>query len=173
MLLLFALLVVSLLARLPQAALLKAYISARPDGLVRAMPNLRRMAIGLEEGRTYKKSKFVIENLGVCLLDAERQRLLLEGCQYRYVIYARDVASVEPVAAYALSGARMNCRIAGHELDVVLTTVGQGPLASLVQAFVPSEGAKSLASVLNRTLFGQETPSYRQSLPPPLPTTGA
>ena len=169
MLLLFILLVASLLVRMPQAALLKAYVSFRPEGFLRAFPNLPRKAIGLEEGRTYKKSKFVIEDSGVCLLDAERQRLLLEGCQYRYVICAKDVASVEPVAAYALSGARLNCRVAGHQLDFVLTTAGQGPIASLIHAFVPSEGAKGLASELNRTLFNTDTTSFRQALPPPLP----
>jgi hypothetical protein len=173
MLLLFVLLVASLLARMPQAAILKAYVSSRPDGFSRAFPILPAKPIGLEEGRTYKKSKFVIEDSGVCLLDPERQRLLLEGCQYRYVIRAKDVASVEPVAGYALSGARINCRVAGHQLDFVLTTAGQGPLASLLHAFVPSEGAKGLASELNRTLFGQETPSYQQALPPPLPMAGA
>src|SRR4051794_18867560 len=55
MLLLFILLMASLLARMPQAALLKAYLSSRPEGFLRAFPILPRKAIGLEEGRTYKK----------------------------------------------------------------------------------------------------------------------
>jgi hypothetical protein len=172
MLLLFLLLILSLVTRMPQARILRAYLASRPDSLLRAFGMLPRKALGLEEGRTYKKTKFVIEDTGVCLFDAERRRLLFEGCQYRYVLYAKDILSVEPVAAYALSGARLNCRMSGHYLDFVLTVAGQGPLASLIQAFVPSEGAKGLASELNRTLFGQDTPSYHQtSLPPPLPTS--
>ena len=162
-------LAVMLLLRLPAARILRAYLSSRPDSLLQAFENLPRRAVGLEDVKTYKKSKLVIEDSGVCLLDSERRRLLLEGCQYRYVLYAKDVVSVEPVSMYALSGARVNCRMGGPCLEFVLTAAGHGPLASLIQAFVPSEGAKGLATVLNRTLFGAETASYRQTaLPPPL-----
>ena len=164
-------LAVMLLLRLPAARILRAYLSSRPDSLLRAFENLPGQAVGLEDAKTYKKSKLVIEDSGVCLLDSERRRLLLEGCQYRYVLYGKDVVSVEPVSMYALSGARVNCRMGGHYLEFVLTAAGHGPLASLIQAFVPSEGAKGLATVLNRTLFGAETASYRQTaLPPPLPS---
>jgi len=106
----------------------------------------------------------------VCFLDAQRQRVLIEGCSFRHVIYAKDVFSVEPISGYALSGARLICRMAGHQIDMVLKTSGHGPLASLTQAFAPAAGAEGLATVLNRTLFGSEVASYRQSaLPPPLP----
>jgi hypothetical protein len=128
--------------------------------------------VGLEDGATYKKPKFVTEDQGICLLDPERHRFLLEGCAYRYVVYAQDVVSVEPVSAVALSGARVHCRIAEPSLDLVLTAAGPGPLASLVQSFNPQVGAVGLVVVLNRTLFGAEQPAFAQrTLPPPLPGT--
>jgi hypothetical protein len=164
-------LAVLLVIRMLQARILSAYLGSRPDGLVRTFDSLPRRPIGLEETRTHKKTKLVTEDAGVCLLDAERRRLLIEGCQYRYVIHARDVVLVEPVSGYALSGARLLCGIAGQNLDMVLTTAGHGPLASLLQAFVPSEGASSLAGVLNHTLFGTDTTHYRQAAPPPIPTS--
>jgi hypothetical protein len=172
MLISLVMLAVLLLLRTPQARILRAYLTSRPDGLLRAFDSLPRRSIGLEETRTYKKTKFVTEDAGVCLLDAERRRLLIEGCQYRYVIHAKDVALVEPVSGYALSGARVVCRFAGQELDMVLTAAGQGPLASLMHAFAPSEGASSLAGVLNQTLFGIDSTHFRQSVPPPIPTSG-
>jgi hypothetical protein len=171
MLISLLMLAVLLVMRTPQARILRTYLTSRPDGLLRAFDSLPRRSIGLEETRTYKKTKFVTEDAGVCLLDAERRRLLIEGCRYRYVIHAKDVALVEPVSGYALSGARVVCRFGGESLDFVLTTAGQGPLASLVHAFAPSEGASSLAWDLNQTLFGSETTNYRQGVPPPIPTS--
>jgi hypothetical protein len=115
-LLLFVLLVLNLLSRMPHARILKAYLSSRPESFLRAFPNLTAKAVGLEEGRTYKKTKFVIEDSGVCLMDPERHRVLIEGCQYRYVFYAKDIRSVEPVSAFSLGGARLTCRVGEHEL---------------------------------------------------------
>ena len=158
-------LAILLVIRMPQARILRAYLASRPDGLLQAFESLPRRPIGLEETRTYKKTKFVIEDAGVCLLDAERRRLLIEGCQYRYVINARDVLLVEPLSGYAFSGARLGWRVAGLDLDMVLTTAGHGPAASLLHAFVPSQGAGSLAGVLNQTLFETETAYYRQAAP--------
>src|SRR5262245_54723730 len=60
MLLLFVLLLLHLVARMPHAWLLKAYLSSRADGLLRAFESLPRKAIGLEDGRTFKKTKLVI-----------------------------------------------------------------------------------------------------------------
>lgn len=149
----------------------EGYLTSRPDGLLRAFDSLPRRSIGLEETRTYKKTKFVTEDAGVCLLDAEQRRLLIEGCQYRCVIHAKDVTLVEPVSGYALSGARLLCRFGEQNLDFVLTTAGQGPLASLLHTFAPSEGASSLAGVINQTLFAIDTTHYRQAAPPPIPTS--
>jgi hypothetical protein len=162
-------LLVSLFTRSLRSTVVKYYLSTRPDSWLRLLPQLKTNAVGLEEGATYRKTKFVVEDQGLCLLDPERHRFLLEGCAYRYVVYARDVVSVEPVSNFALSGARVRCRIAEQLLDFVLT-VAPGPFASLVQTFAPHVNAAGLAMVLNRTLFGAESPSFtQQTLPPPLP----
>jgi hypothetical protein len=170
MLVLFVLLVVNLFSRMPHASISKAHLSSRSDSFLQAFPLLPAKAVGLEEGKTYRKTKFVSEDSGVCLMDPERRRVLIEGCQYRYVFYAKDIRSVGPVSTFSLGGARLNCRIGEHELDLVLTVLVRGPLSSLIQAFAPSEGAKGLATELNRTFFGVETAAHRQgSLPPPIP----
>ena len=135
MLISLVMLAVLLAIRTPQARILRAYLTSRPDGLLRAFDSLPRRSIGLEETRTYKKTKFVIEDAGVCLLDAEQRRLLIEGCQYRYVIHAKDVALVEPLSGYAFSGARLLCRFGEQNLDFVLTAAGRLSFAG-IGAFV-------------------------------------
>jgi hypothetical protein len=160
----------SLLLPSARAILLRLILSRRPKGFLKGFPALRPVAVGVEDARTYRKRKMVIEDQGVCLLDPERRRVLLEGCAYRYVMCAKDVMAISPVSGYALSGARIRCRMSGQTLDVVLTAAGTGPLASFIGAFDPSLAAKDLASTLNQTLFGAATPAYEQrELPPPVP----
>ena len=166
-------LALSLLVRGFKAVILKAYLSSRPDSLLKVFPDLPQRVVGLEEEKTVKRVKWVTEDSGICLLDRANQRLLLEGCEYRYLIRAKDVSLVEPISGYALSGARLTCRIAGHDLEMVMKVAGQGPLASLVHSFAPHTGASSLATDLIRTLFWADRESFaQQPLPPPLPRLG-
>jgi len=160
---------IALVLRQIKSLILKAYFSSRSDSLLKSFAHLPAKAVGLEDGKTHKKTKLVPEDEGICLLDSDRRRLLIEGCSYRYVICAKDVSSVAPVSGYGLSGALVNCRMAGREIDVALTSAGQGPLASLTQAFAPGAGAKGLASSLNRTLFGTDAATHKPGVPPPLP----
>jgi hypothetical protein len=160
----------ALVFRKLRSLLMKSFLSCRADGFVKGFRGLESRPVAIEEGKTVQKIKFITEDEGVCLLDAGRQRLLIEGCSYRYLIYAKDVFSIDPISGYALSGARVVCRMGQEQIDMVLKSAGQGPLASLVQAFAPQTQAAGLATVLNRTLFGADAPAYRQTaLPPPLP----
>jgi hypothetical protein len=162
----------ALVVRKVRSILLKVFLSQRSDGLIKNFPELPTRAVAIEEGKTVQKIKFLTEDEGVCLLDGKQQRLLIEGCSFRHVIWAKDVLSVEAISGYALSGARLVCRMGGHEIDMGIKSAGQGPLASLVQAFVPSAQATGLATILNRTLFGTETPVYKQNAVPPLLSRG-
>jgi len=162
-------LAVMLVLRKVRSMALKAVLALRTAGLIKQFPELPGKAVAIEDGRTVQRIKFLTEDEGFCLLDAQRQRLLIEGCSFRHVIYAKDVYSVEAVSGYALSGARLVCRMGGHQIDMALKSAGQGPLASLVHAFVPSIQATGFATILNRTLFGIDEPAHKQNLPPPVP----
>ncbi len=162
------LLVVGLTSRKIKSLILNAILRLRQGNLFRELPGLPSANVGLEEGATHKRIKMIPEDEGVCLLDAAQRRILIEGCSYRYVIFARDVVSIVPVSDYALSGARLCCQMAGQSFDVVLTAHGHGPIASLIQTFSPSTGAASLTARLTQTLFGIDSPSYTK--PPPLPS---
>jgi predicted oxidoreductase len=114
--------------------------------------------------------KWVTEDSGVCLLDEMNRRILIEGCEYRYVFCANEVKRVEPLSGYALSGARLICRVAGKDMNLVLKAAGQGHLPRLVRAFAPRVGATGLATELNKTLFGIQSDTFAQAAsPPPLP----
>jgi len=131
-------LVVSLVFRKIKSLILRMHLASRPDGFLKTFAHLPSVAVAIEDGRTQRKTKLVPEDDCICVLDAEQRRLLIEGCCYRYVVRVKDVSSVEPVSGYALSGARLVCRMSGHLVDLGLTSAGQGPLASLTQAFAPS-----------------------------------
>jgi hypothetical protein len=170
LLVLLGCLAIGLFGRMVKSAILKTYLRLRTASLLRVLNDLPMVNVGVENGATHERIKLLIEDEGVCLLDAPGQRILIEGCSYRYVIYARDIYSIEPVSGYAMSGARMKCRMAGEDFDLALMVRGHGPFASLIQTFSPATGAASLATRLTQTLFHSDTPAYRQTaLPPPLP----
>jgi len=85
-----------------RALVLRLFLARRPQGFVKAFRDLRPVVVGVEDARTYRKQKMIIEDQGVCLLDPDRRRILLEGCAYRYAIYAKDVSAISPVSGYAL-----------------------------------------------------------------------
>ncbi|SPE54271.1 hypothetical protein SBV1_180013 [Verrucomicrobia bacterium] len=163
-------LAVTLLLRQVKAGIVRVCLTMRADNLIKAAGGRATRPVGIEDARTIRKIKLVIEDRGVCVFDPEQHRLLIEGFSYRYVIYARDVFLVEAAFRYASSGALIRCRMAGQVLEMVLKTDGQGPVASLIQSFNPETGANQLARLINETLFGAKgTTVYRQrELPPPL-----
>lgn len=145
-----------------KAIFLKLYLRSRQDNLISQFPNLPARFIGLENSKTVTEVKVVIEDQGVCIFDRDNKKILIEGCVFRYIIQAKDVIAIKPVSAYALGGADITCRIAGHELGMVLTVAGHGPISSLIQSFVPSHGAQNLSALLISTLLDQVGTSYQK-----------
>jgi hypothetical protein len=149
---------VLLVLRRIKSLLLRTRLYSRKDSFLKAFGDLPKKYVVIENGNTYRKIKFITEDEGVCLLDAERQRLIIEGCSYRYLIYAADVHSVEPVSTYGGSGALLDCTMAGQDIKVMLGVAGQGPLASLMDTFNPASAARDLATTLKNTLFATQPP---------------
>jgi hypothetical protein len=99
MVLLAASLGVALVLRSVRSVLVKTLLRWRADGFLTEFRGLESRPIALEEGLTIKKVKFLTEDEGVCLMDPQRQRLLIEGCSYRYLVYAKDIYSLRPISA--------------------------------------------------------------------------
>jgi len=162
---------IALTFRKLRSIILKGCLTLREGSFLKRFPDFPVRPVSIEDAKTYQKTKLLAEDEGVCVLDAGRRRILIEGCAFRYVIYGSDIYLIEPVSAYALGGARLTCRMGGHQLAMVIKSAGHGPLASLVQAFAPSAQAATLTAILTRTLFGVEARSFnQQTLPPPLPS---
>ncbi len=163
-------LAISLVSRWVKSLIMKPYLRLRSNSLLSAFKDLPLANVGIENWETRERIKMIPEDEGICVLDAERRRLLIEGCSYRYIVYARDVYSLTPASGYAMSGVRMTCRMAGEKIDVILKVRGHGPIASLVQTFSPQTGATKLSKRITQTLFGVDDTTYSQpALPPPLP----
>ena len=69
-------LAISVLVRSFKSLILGAYLRSRPDGFPRIFSQLPRRTFGLEDGATYQKVKFLIEDSGICFFD-ERQQLVI------------------------------------------------------------------------------------------------
>jgi len=145
-----------------KSIILRAYLTSRRDSFLALFGGMNFQYVGLEDGKTHTKTKIVGEDEGVCLLDADHERLLIEACAYRYLIYAKDIQSVEPVFGFGTSGSRMKCRMSGQQMDIVLNLSGHGPLTSLIDTFSPATNARRFSRILNRTLFGVDDPEYWQ-----------
>lgn len=163
---LFSGLAILLVMRKIKSLIIKAYLKNRDHSLMTQFSELKSRAVAIEDGKTVKKVKILTEDEGFCLFEPEQHQLLIEGIMFRYIIFAKDVNSVTPVSGYAMGGARLNCRLGGVDLDLVLNVSGQGPLTSLIEAFNPRKNAVGLSTQINQTLFGLTQESYKK--PPPL-----
>jgi hypothetical protein len=151
-----------MIVRRIKSLILRTYLASRQDSLLAVFGGMSFQYVGLEDGETHTKMKIVIEDEGVCLLDADQERLLIEACAYRYVIYAKDILSVEPISSFGYSGSRIKCRMQGHPMDIVPSLSGHGPMSSLVDTISPATNARRFSRILNRTLFGVDDPEYWQ-----------
>ena len=160
----------SLVFRKIQYLFLHPVLSSREGSWLKAFPGLPRLSVNIEDGTTVKKVKVIPEDQGICLLDAENRRILLECCCFRTMIYAQDVQSVRPISGYSLSAANISCIIAGEPVELAFAMAGQGPGQSMIQTFAPGKGAEDLAMKITGALFGPGARSnYERQLPPPLP----
>jgi hypothetical protein len=165
---LFITLAICLTQRMFSALIYRACLRMRSDNLLKLFAPLPRRFIKIEDGKTYRTTKVIVEDAGVCILDSENHRLLIEGCCYRYLLHAKDVQSVEAISGYALGGALISCQMGKQPVNIAIISSGMGPLASLIHAFAPGESAKGIASALNRTLFGIDQPNYKNIPRPPI-----
>lgn len=157
-----------LVLRKMQTLFLNPILKARPGSFIQELKGLPAVDVTLENGHTVERIKLVTEDRGVCYLDRDSHRLLLEGCNYRYVIMGKDVDVVEPVSGYGLSGAKLRYHIGDEPVCLVLSPAGHGPIASLIHTFMPFVQSKSFVDKLKQTLFDGEMPKNAPPPPPPV-----
>ena len=145
-----------------EAVFLKVYLKFNNNNIIAEFSDLPSRFVGLEESATVRKIKITSEDYGICFMDRIAHRILFEGGIYRYIIHAKDIISIKPVSGYALGGAILHCKIAGHEIGIALTMSGHGPLLTLIETFIPFFGARYFSALLIATFFDKKAISYEK-----------
>src|ERR1041385_8392032 len=114
------------------------------------------LPVRIEDAGTTQKVKVVSEDQGICILDGERRRLLIECCAYRYLIRAGDVVELRAISARALSGVVVGYRVGSVVLSLALCSAGHGAMASLVQSYAPQFQAGGMLRQIRATLRSEE-----------------
>jgi hypothetical protein len=138
-----------------RAAQLTTKLANRDGSLIRKQL-FPGFAVSVENADTVEQTKVIVEDMGVCMLDAKRRLLMIEGCAYRYCIRAVDVTELVPVSGTGISGVRIGYRIAEAELRLALCLTDYGPVARVVSAVHPSHYADRLYRQM-QSLFQIET----------------
>jgi len=125
---------------------------ARRPGILLDPGSSDAIPVNLEDAATHRKAKVVVEDMGLCWLDPERRRAVIEGLAYRYVIQGRDVLELSQLAKFGEGGVSLSWRIGDEVLSVVLIVSGQGPVASVVDALASPATARGLYSKMARAL---------------------
>jgi hypothetical protein len=127
----------------------------RPGALFGAEAKGETMVLRMEDAHTFHQLKSTPQDIGVCLFDADRRRLLVEGICHRYVICGSDVTKLTLLDAGTTTALQLNYRIGNDELALALTTTGLGRQAlvhsPLLMWLAPRSG-KKLLERFRRTL---------------------
>ena len=110
------------------------------------------MVVNIEETSTWDKTKLYSEDTGLCLLDVDGERILIEGLFCRYVAHGKDVVECEPMGKSAAMGkVVMGFRVGGSVLRMVFTKLGEqkGNLKALQQ--LSTSPSLDLVRLLNST----------------------
>jgi hypothetical protein len=100
--------------------ILKRYLLGRPGALFdSACPPKLKMAM-LEDPKTYHRGKLATEDICLYHLDKEKQRLVMEGCNHRYIIRGRDITRMEPLKSGPEIAIGVFFKINDTELSIVL-----------------------------------------------------
>lgn len=144
-----------LLVRKLFAVYLNVFLSRRAGSLCEQFRQ-QIIPVGIENAKTLKKVKVVSEDQAVCVLDKERKRLLIEGCAYRYVIFAKDVVHIKDAVDKGLSSVIICYLLDNVELELALCVTGHGPIDSILQAYAPQVTASSLLKQIQDVLDAEK-----------------
>jgi hypothetical protein len=114
--------------------LLLGYFARRPGNLIDAQrARLPRKLIRIEDPATFHISKITPEDWGICVLDAQHRRLIIEGISHRYLIRGVDVTQLKPVQSSMSVVVQINYRIGEHTFGIALNRYGMG--GAMITAF--------------------------------------
>jgi hypothetical protein len=100
--------------------MLKRYLLGRAGCLFDSScpPKLRK--VSLEDAKTYHIGKLAGEDICLYHLDKQKQRLVMEGCNHRYIIRGRDITRLESLKTGPEAAIGVFYKIGDTELAIVL-----------------------------------------------------
>ena len=101
-------------------ALLKRCLLGRPGSLFEPSGKQKLKMALLEDSKTYHIGKLATEDVCLCHIDKQKQRMMLEGCSHRYIIRGRDITRLEPVKSGPEIAIAVFFKIGDTELSMVL-----------------------------------------------------
>jgi len=106
--------------------MLMGRLCRRPGALFGAETKERTMLLRVEDARTFQFMKSAPEDIGVCLFDEPRRRLLIEGISHRYVICGADVTKLALLSSGRTTTIQVDYRVGNEELALALGPMGLG-----------------------------------------------
>ena len=113
------------------------------------------MVARIENAQTFHLMKSAPEDIGVCLFDQPRRRLLIEGISHRYVICGSDVTKLALLNSAQTTTLHLNYRVGDGELTLALSSGGLGrhvALHSPLFMWLASRSSKKLVRQFQQTL---------------------
>jgi hypothetical protein len=134
--------------------ILKHRLLTRPGSLFEPSAAGPFMFFHLEDSKTYHVRKSLPEDFCLCVIDALRRRLLIEGCTYRYIVRAEDVLRLAPAETGTKISIDLTWKIGAEQLAVVLSRESMSAYA--VNPLLTRNNAKRLTNKM-RTGLGLPT----------------
>lgn len=100
--------------------ILKRALLRRPGSLFAASGHPKLKMALLEDSNTYHIRKLATEDICLYHVDKQRQRLVMEGCNHRYMIRGRDITRMEPLKTGPEIAIGVYYKIGDTQLAVVM-----------------------------------------------------
>jgi hypothetical protein len=100
--------------------ILKRRLLGRPGALFESSNPPKLKMVLLEDSKTYHLGKLATEDVCLVHIDKPKQRLVIEGCNHRYIIRGRDINRLEPVKSGPEIAIAVYFKIGDTELSMVL-----------------------------------------------------
>lgn len=127
----------------------------RANSLFDSFANQKKELLRIESPQSYHIHKRIPEDVVCCLYDQQNSRLLLEGCNYRYIIKGEDLTRIEPLESGQVVSIHLAYKIQDQELGLIIYKQSTG--GTILNPLLTMNAAKSFVKKIRQTLNIKET----------------
>ena len=122
----------------------------RTNSLFDRYTNQKKEVLRIEDPQTYNVHKRTPEDVVYCLFDQQNSRLLMEGCNYRYIVKGEDVTKLEPMESGQVVSIHLSYKIKETELPLVIYKASAG--GTVLNPLFTMNAAKSFTKKIKKAL---------------------